>query len=114
MSIDNLTPEEDAILMGLARIVVQADHDYSDAEREQVVGLRNELGESRFVAAIEDARVRYGELTALKQAAKTILDAEKRRAIFSRLERLAECDGVTESEDKPLRWLASWWELSHD
>jgi uncharacterized tellurite resistance protein B-like protein len=112
MELRDLTTDETVCLMGLLREVIQADDDYSPAERAKMRELRDALGGERFDAAIDEAKRRYaGSRAALKEHAKTIARPEARTAIYEVLQKVAASDGVTPGEQKPLDWLASWWEL---
>jgi uncharacterized tellurite resistance protein B-like protein len=113
MEIRDLSPDEDVLLLGLLREVVQADGDYTDAERGQVHQLRDALGQERFERAVAEAQSRFASRAALKDAAKEITDQETRERIFEVLERAAASDGLNEREQKPLKWLASWWDIAY-
>jgi hypothetical protein len=112
MTLSHLTPDEDAVLLGWMREIVQTDGEYTDAEREEVVKLRLLLGNERFDRAIVAANERFEDRAALKEGAKAITRPEARRAIYDFLRTLAESDEITAEEEKPLRWLASWWDLA--
>lgn len=105
-----LTAEEDAALLGLARELVQADAQFSAEERGEIALLEEDMGKARFDAAIEAASA-FASRAELKAHAKTITRPEARSIIYSRLQRIAESDGVDEAQQRPLAWLASWWEL---
>jgi uncharacterized tellurite resistance protein B-like protein len=111
MELRELNADEDMVLVALMREVVQADGAYSDAERRHVAEVRAALGEARFDAATVAARERFPSRDALKQAAKTLVRPEARARLYDTLEAMARADGKTAEEEKPLRWLASWWEL---
>ena len=112
MEIHDLTSEEEVCLMGRLREIILADEDYSEPERVQVLLLRKALGDERFDRAIDEAKKRYaGSRHALKEHAKTITRPDARALIYATLEKVAASDGITETEDKPLKWLASWWDL---
>ena len=49
---------------------------------------------------------------ALKAAAKAVLDQDVRVVIYDTLDAMAASDGKTEEEERPLAWLASWWDLA--
>jgi hypothetical protein len=112
MKLDHLTPDEDVVLLGWMREIVQTDGEYSDAEREEVEKLRALLGDMRFEHAMQLASERLPNRAALKEAAKHVTRPEARRAIYDFLREVAESDEVTADEEKPLRWLASWWDLA--
>lgn len=112
MELHDLTTEEEICLMGLLREVIQADDDYSEPERVQVLEIRKALGEDRFNRAIDEAKQRYaGSRQALKEHVKTITRPDARAVIYATLQKVAASDGMIEGEAKPLDWLASWWDL---
>lgn len=111
MALRDLTPEEDVILLGLMREIIQADGNYTDNERKRVEKIRAALGDERFEAAAQAANERYASSDHLKADAKSISKPATRAAMFAALSDVAEADGVHEAERKPLNWLASWWGL---
>jgi len=110
MEISELTPEEDIALVGLLREVVQADETYSDEEKQSIHSLRAIMGDVRFQQAMKGAD-RFGSRAELKDFVKKIDRQEARQLIYDVLHQVAESDGLDTSEEKPLRWLASWWGL---
>jgi len=111
MELKDLTPEETVTFMGLLREVITADGEYSEAERVKTTELTGLLGEDRFNQAIADAQARFKSRAQLKEAAKKLDREEARKAIFDFLVGVAVADGLDTEEEKPLSWLAHWWEL---
>lgn len=111
MELTELTHDEDLALVGLLREVVQADADYTDEERASIFNLRREMGEERFDQAVAEAREKFKSRGELKDFAKTIDRQQARQLIYDTLHHVAESDGIDQQEEKPLRWLASWWGL---
>lgn len=111
VNLDDLTPDEDMVLVGLVREVVQADGEFSAAEKRETAAVRTAMGDSRFAAAAERIRQDCPTRAALKEAAKMMSRQEARETIFAVLQQIAYVDGVDEAEEKPLRWLASWWHM---
>ena len=111
MGLTQLTDEELVTLAGLMREVIRADHEYSDAERLRVEELAATLGEERFNRIFEEAKRTLTSRHEVKEHAKTVTRPEARREIFDYLMKLAAADGVAREEEKPLRWLASWWDM---
>lgn len=111
MTLRDLTFEEDVILLGLMREIIQADGAYTENERKRVEKIRAAIGDARFEAAAEAASKRYSKRDHLKDDAKSIVVPATRAAMFAALSDVAEADGIHESERKPLNWLASWWGL---
>ncbi len=113
MELKDLNDDELITLAGLMREVIRADHQYSDAEHVHVDKLKETLGETRFNAVFATAQKELGSLDEVKERAKQIENVEARRVIFGYLIGLAAADGVHGDEEKPLRWLASWWDFQH-
>jgi hypothetical protein len=111
MKLDQLTDDEETVLLGWMREIVQTDDDYSEEERAEVARLKGLIGDERFERAIARAKARFPTRAALKEAAKEITRPEARRAMYDYLRTLAESDELLPEEEKPLRWLASWWKL---
>ncbi|MCS6797637.1 MAG: hypothetical protein NZ898_03745 [Myxococcota bacterium] len=108
-SLSSLSEDDDALLLGLLRELVQADGRLSDAERAHLAKVRSAMGDDRFVRAMQAASSRFGTREALKQAARALTDEKRQRAIFDVVRTVAASDGLTDEEQAPLRWLASWW-----
>ncbi|MEM9069602.1 MAG: TerB family tellurite resistance protein [Myxococcota bacterium] len=105
----SLTPDEDTVLLGLLREIIIADGEYSDAERTQIDGIRDEMGPERFATAMAAAEAKYPSRTELKAHAKTITRPDAQKLIFERLKKVAESDGIDPKEEKPLAWLTAVW-----
>jgi len=112
MELRELSSEEDVVLVGLLRDVAQADGRYSESEKVHVDRVRAALGAARFEAAVEAARERFPTRDALKAAAKAVTRQDARVVIYDTLDSLAAADGKTSEEQRPLAWLASWWQLT--
>ena len=111
MDIADLDDSEALALVGLMREVVQADGDYSPEEQGVVREIRDALGHERFDATIERAKQELPGRAEVKAHAKTIERQEARWAIWEQLVDIARSDGVDAEEEKPLVWLARWWDL---
>ncbi len=111
MELSELTSDEALVLVGFMRIVVRADGDYSEAERQHVALVERALGEERFQKAMLDVRGQLDKLDLLKAAAKSVTRPEARRTIYDVLEKIAASDEIVVAEEAPLKWLASWWKL---
>ena len=112
MDLRDLIPEEDVVLFGLLREVITADGKYSDAERAHITALTKEMGKGRVEKAMAEAGKRFPTRAALKDAAKLVTRPDARMAILAFLEKVAASDETTAEEDKPLEWLASWWDIA--
>jgi Tellurite resistance protein TerB len=111
MKIAELTPEEEVVLVALIREIVQADDVYSASESARVASIRDALGHDRFDDAVERAKSGIASRAELKELAKSAVRVEARRVVYDTLLGVALSDGLHMDEAKPLRWLASWWDL---
>lgn len=109
MKLSELTAEEQIVLLGLMREVVQADGKYSSGERVEVAKLEQELGGDAFVAATKGATDQFTSRDKLMAATRAVERTEARRVILSRLVKMASADHVHEEEEAPLRWLSRVW-----
>lgn len=112
MELSQLTSDETLVLVGLMRVVIQADGEFSNPEREHVALVRTALGTDRFTQAMLTATEQYPDNETLKNAAKAVTRVEARKAIHDVLVKIAASDTITAEEEKPLRWLESWWEIA--
>jgi len=112
MDLSELTHDETLVLLGLMRVVIQADGEFSTSEREHVALVRTALGQERFHAAMLEVTERFPTNDALKAATKAVTRTEARRAIHDVVVKIAESDAMTRDEEKPVRWLESWWGLT--
>lgn len=112
MELHELTPEEDVVLVGLLREISSADGRYSESEKAHVARVRAALGDARFDAAVAAASEQFQTRDALKAAVKSVTGREARVVIYDTLDAMAASDGKTEEEERPLAWLASWWDLA--
>jgi hypothetical protein len=109
MTLDDLTDEETVVLFGFLREVVQADGRYTEEESSEIGRIRDALGRERFDRATELTRETIDSRTTLKERAKAVSRPEARQVILDALIHLSAVDGVDDGEEKPLRWLVSYW-----
>jgi uncharacterized tellurite resistance protein B-like protein len=112
MELRELSPEEDVVLVGLLREVSSADGRYTEPEKRHIERVCAALGAARFDAAVAKARELFKSRDAVKAAAKSITRKDARVVIYDTLDAMASSDGRTAEEEKPLAWLASWWDLA--
>lgn len=112
MELAELTHDETLVLVGFMRVVIQADGAFSDEEREYVDMVRQALGTERFTEAMREATRGFPDNATLKTAAKAVTRAAARDAIYQVLLTIAASDTISKEEDKPLRWIESWWEIA--
>lgn len=112
MELSLLTHDETLVLVGFMRVVIQADGEFSNPEREHVALVRTALGTDRFTQAMLEATKAFPDNDTLKRATKAVTRPEARSAIHDVLVKIAASDAITPEEEKPLRWIESWWELA--
>jgi hypothetical protein len=76
-----------------------------------VAAIRDGLGHERFDGAVARAKERLGSRAELKELAKSAVRQDSRRLLYDTLLAVAMSDGIHMDEAKPLRWLASWWDI---
>jgi len=111
MNLSELNHDETLVLLGFMRVIIQADGEFTESERVHVANVRTALGVERFQTAMQEATQRFDTNDALKEATRAIERPEAREAIHTLLVDVAESDSVTPDEEKPLRWIESWWSL---
>jgi len=111
MKISELTWTEATALVGLLRDLVQADDVYSKEEQGAIADVARQMGRREFNEAVARAREQFKTRSDLKAYLKTVDRKEARELIFEVALDVAEADGLTADEQKPLDWLASWWKL---
>ena len=78
MKLTELTPDEEVVLVGLIREIVQADDVYSASESARVAAIRDGLGHERFDGAVARAKERLGSRAELKELAKGVREGARR------------------------------------
>jgi len=106
MDLRDLTPDEDAVLLGFLDEVVSSDGEYSDSERAHTTRLETAIGKERVAAAIADVNRRFPSRGPLEMAAKGVSRPEAREAIYKFLEKIAA------KTDPSLVWLATTWSIT--
>lgn len=109
MQLKDLTSDEEIVLVGFLREIVMADGMYTEEESDEIRRVREKMGAERFDTAITHVRERAPNRDALKELAKTVDRKDARKLILDTLIHLSAIDGVDEAEEKPLRWLVSYW-----
>jgi uncharacterized tellurite resistance protein B-like protein len=111
MEIRDLTPEENLALVGLLKLVIQADKLYSrkeSAELKRVAGL---MGTEVFHRTVEEARLKFTTLADVETFAATITRQVAREQIYNVVLEMARVDGIPPAEQGSLDWLARLWNI---
>lgn len=111
MNIKNLTPEELLCLVGLAKLIVQADQQLTEGEREALKVLGADVGVAVFKEAIAEASARFSAIDEVQAFAMTISREEARACIYEELVKMAKRDDLLDEEQDILDWLSDEWGL---
>jgi hypothetical protein len=105
---DELTPTEQRALVGLVRLMVRMDGEFTAAEVMAIQSLARELGATSFWAAMTEATtMEMGDLEALVGEVRH----EVRDWMYGVLVGLAAVDGIDVAESELLEWLMQAWQL---
>jgi hypothetical protein len=105
---DELSPEEQRALVGLVRLMVRMDGEFTAAEVQAVQSLARDIGATRFWAAMTEANTM--EMEELAQLVGVVRE-EKREWMYGVMVGLAAVDGIDVAESELLAWLMDTWQL---
>lgn len=111
MDLAKLDDAERLALVGLAKLIVRADHTLTEAEALGLDALAEATGPEAFMASLKEAAATLRTRADAMKAAEAVTRAEAQRAIYEALLQLADSDGVAAEERKVLEWLAKAWTL---
>lgn len=111
MDIRELTDDENLALVGLLKLIIQADNLYSLKESAQLKRVAGMMGADVFHRTVEAAREKFKTLQDAKAFAPSVTRQEARMLIFSVLQDMAHVDGVVADEEHSLEWLAKLWNI---
>ncbi len=111
MDIRELSSEENIALVGLLKLVIQADKLYSLKESAELKHVASLIGADVFHRSVEAARKKLKTLEDVKAFAPSVTRQEARMLIFSLLQEMAHVDGVVADEEHSLEWLAKLWNI---
>lgn len=111
MTIKDLNENEQLALVALLRVIVQADKMLSSDETQVLSLCASEIGEKRFLHVTRRAHRELRDQP-LAAVAKLVERPESRELLFSRLTKVAECDGLVPSEIEYLAELAGLWNIT--
>jgi uncharacterized tellurite resistance protein B-like protein len=105
----DLTDDERLALVGLIKVVIQADRLYSEEEDAELKKVAYALGEELFIATVDQARERFKSLDAIKEHARTVERQEARELILTTVQEIAVSDEVSPEEAHVVDWLSEMW-----
>lgn len=108
-SFADLTLEERLVLVGMLKVVVQADDLYSKEEDKRLDQISEEMGNEVFDAAVAEAARRFKTLEEIRVNAASVERPEARALILETLKGMAGADGETSEETREIDALARLW-----
>jgi len=109
VTFDDLEEGERIALMGLVRLMVHVDGEFSREEVQALSGLARDLGAARFWASMSEVQtMEVGDLTAI---VGEVARPEIREWMYGVLLGIAAVDGIADGESELLGWLMDAWSL---
>ena len=109
MNLDDMTREEKLTLVGLARLMVRLDYQFSQEEAGALGHLIDELGDEQFWKLVEDsAGIAPDDL---RERAAGITSEDAQEMIYGSLYEIAIAGSIDPSENDLLDWLEDTWGL---
>jgi uncharacterized tellurite resistance protein B-like protein len=113
ISFAQLTTDERLALVGLLKIVIEADKRFGLKEAAALQQVAEQVGRREFNQLTDQARARFLDRDALKRHVATIERPEARALIFRTATQMASADSVLAPEEQELlSWLAAEWGLA--
>jgi len=109
MTLDDMTQQEKLVLVGLARLMVRLDHEFTEEEAGALAHLIDELGSDQFWKLIDESSALEDE--AIRKAAAEIEREEAQEMIYGSLYEVAIAGSIDEGENELLDWLEETWNL---
>jgi uncharacterized tellurite resistance protein B-like protein len=111
-SLVDLTREESLALIGLLKIMIEADKRFGLRESATLQLLAERMGRKLFNQLVDEARPRFPDRDTLKVQAAAIERPAARALIFATLKEMAYADDqLNPAESDLLVWLAQVWRL---
>ena len=112
LALSDLTHDETLALIGLLKILIEADKRFGLKESAMLQLVAERVGRKLFNQLTDEARSRFPDREALKAHAAGLARPEARTLIHATLREMALADEeVRAGEDDLLRWLAQTWHL---
>jgi len=111
-SLTRLLPEEGLALVGLIKMVIQADKRFALAESAALQQLAEQMDRKTFNQLVDRARKELPTLDALRTHLTTVERPEARALIYRTVTEMADADAERTSEERAvLQWVAKLWGL---
>lgn len=114
MDPNQLTRPERMALVGLLKLIIQADEEFSKEEGKELNRIAERLGWEAWNESKQQAMAEFRSLDDVKAFAKTITRQPARELIYDMLLDVALPGSVVPQEKQALDWLAELWEIHGD
>lgn len=111
MTLGELTHAEQLALVGLVRLMIRLDGQFTEGERQVLDNLVDELGEQQFGQLSAEADDKIQDEAAVKHYASHVVRQDARELIFGAIYDLAIPDSIVQSEASLLSWLSDTWQI---
>ncbi len=112
MKISALNENERLALLGLLKMVIQADRKVSPEEIEQLNKLAAEMGPDKWNASKQLAMDRFKDLNEIRAFAEVGVERQAaRELIYELLKDMANADEQDPMEESVMRWIARVWNI---
>lgn len=110
--LEDLTREEQLAFLGLLRILVRMDGEFSREEAQAMHAVAKRVGSASFWRNMAESQAIYSSPDQVFSAARGVDRDEVRRFVYDCLHEVAAVDGIDPSEAQMLTWLRHEWGLS--
>ncbi len=111
MEINELNGDERLALLGLLKLMIQADKEMSDAEGKELNRVAAQMGPELWQETKKAAMVKLRSRKDIREQAERVTRQPARELIYDLVFDMALPGAVVESEKKELDWLAELWEI---
>ena len=111
MTAKTLAHDEQLALVGLVRLMIRLDGEFSEEERALLDDLVDDLGEETFAALAEEVGEKMQDEDAVKYYAARVERREAQEQIFELLYAMAVPGSIVPAESALLDWLKEQWKL---
>ena len=111
MSVAEFAHDEKLVLLGLVRLMIRLDGEFSTGERELLDNLVADLGEDSFETLSAEANEKMQDEDAIKYYAERVTRQAAQEEIYGILYSLAIPGSIVPAESSLLAWLEERWSV---
>lgn len=111
-TLDDLHREEKLAFLGLLRVLVRVDGEFSREEAQAMHAIARKVGSADFWRSMAESQSIYVTPDQVFEAARGVDRDDVRRFVYDCLLEVASVDGIDPSEEQLLAWLRHEWGLS--